>query len=173
MLPLLLLIESPPLPGIVPALDVIKDIRSRLGSRLVLPPIDPLPFEHAEETFRCSVIRTTAYHAHTTGHLVGRQELLVFRRGKLTPPIGMENDRGTGGPLPDRHEDSLDDQLAILPCTHGPAHHEPGIQIEDDTQVQLVFGGPHIGNIGDPFDMGRGGGEVSRQMVAGSSRRCP
>ena len=125
MLPLLLLIESPPLPGIVPALDVIKDIRSRLGSRLVLPPIDPLPFEDAEETFRRGVVRTTAHRAHATGHLVGRQELLVFRRGKLTLPIGMENDRGAGGPLPDSHEDGLDDQLAILPRTHGPAHHEP------------------------------------------------
>ena len=85
----------------------------------------------------------------------------------------MPNTPGAIGARPDRHEDGLDDQLAIWPRTHGPAHHEPGIQIEDDTQVQPVLGGPYIGGIDDPFGIGSGGSEVSLQMVAGASRRCP
>lgn len=79
----MLLLESSPLPRIMPALDVVKDIRSRLGSCLVLPPIDSFPFEDAEETFRRGVVRTTTHRAHATGHLVGCQKLLVFRRRTL------------------------------------------------------------------------------------------
>lgn len=131
----MLLIESPPLPGIVPALDIVKDIRSRLGSRLVLPPIDPLPFEPAKETFGRGVVGATAHRTHATGHLMGGQKLMVLVGGKLAAPIGMENDRGAGGPLPDGHEDRLEDQLAVLPRTHGPAHDHPRIQIQHDTEI--------------------------------------
>lgn len=169
----MLLIESPPLPGIVPALDVVNDIRSCLGPRPVLPSVYPFPCKAAKETLGRSVVGATAHRTHATGHLMGGQKLLVPVRGKLAAPIGMENDRGAGGPLPDGHEDRLDDQLAVLPRTHGPAHHEPRIQIEDDTQVQPVFGSPHIRDIGHPFGVGGGGREVSLQMVAGSSKRCP
>lgn len=173
MLPLLLLFESPALSGIVPALDVVNDIRSGLSPGPVLPPVYPFPFEAAKESLGRGVVGATAHRTHATGHLMGGQKLLVLVRGKLAAPIGMENDRGAGGPLPDGHEDRLDDQLAVLPCTHRPAHHEPRIQIEDDTQVQPAFGSPHIGDIGHPFGVGSGGREVSLQMVAGSSRRCP
>lgn len=66
----------------------------------------------------------------------------------------------------------MDDQLAILPRTYRPAHCEAWIQIDGDTQVQPVHSGPHIDDISDPFRIECGGGEVSRQIVAGSSRRC-
>lgn len=36
-----------------------------------------------------------------------------------------------------------------------------------------TLGGPHIGPIGDPFGIGRCGGEVSLQVIAGSSLRFP
>ena len=42
-------LQSPPLSGIVTAFDVVKDIRSRLGSRPIVLPVDPLPFEQPEE----------------------------------------------------------------------------------------------------------------------------
>ena len=118
MLPLLLVIESPPLLGIVPALDVVKDICSRLGSRLVLLPIDPLPFEPAKETLGRGIVGATAHCTHATSHLMGGQKLRVLVGGKLSALFGMENDRGSSRPLPDGHEDRLDDQLPILPRTH-------------------------------------------------------
>jgi hypothetical protein len=49
--------ESPPLPGIMAALDVVKDIRSRLGSRPVLLAVHAFPLEHAEETLGRRVVR--------------------------------------------------------------------------------------------------------------------
>lgn len=154
-------------------LDVIHDIRSCLGSRLVLSPIHPLPFEDAEETFRRGIVCTTPHRAHATDHLMGGQKLLVFLRGKLAALIRMQNDRHTGGPLPNGHQDRLDDDLTVLPRTHRPAHHQARIQIQHDTQIQPVFGGPHIRDIGHPFGVGGCGREVSLQMIARASRRGP
>jgi hypothetical protein len=62
----------------VPALDVIKDIRSRLGSGPVLPSVYPLAFEHAKETFGRRVVSTTADGAHAARDVVGRSEALVL-----------------------------------------------------------------------------------------------
>ncbi len=70
MSPLLLPLEPPPLPGIVPALNIVKDIRSRLRSGPVLPPIHALPFEHAKETLRRGIVGATPHHTHTTGYLM-------------------------------------------------------------------------------------------------------
>ena len=44
--------QSPTLARVVPAFDVVKDIRSRLGPGPVLAAVDPLSFQHPEETLR-------------------------------------------------------------------------------------------------------------------------
>ena len=107
----MLLIESPPLPGIVPALDVVKDIRSRLGSRLILSPIDPLPFEPAKETLGRGVVGATAHRTHTTGHAVVGQKPLSGLTGVLAAPIGVMQ-HGLGLlPPPDGHYERIRHKL--------------------------------------------------------------
>ena len=69
------------MPGIVTAFDVVKNIRSRLGSRLVVLAIHPFTLEHAKETLGGGVVGTAAHGAHATGNLV-RQEPLILFRGK-------------------------------------------------------------------------------------------
>jgi len=59
---------APPLAGIVPAFDVVKDIRSGFRSGLVLPTVDALAFEHPKETFRRGVIGTTLPPHDFLGH---------------------------------------------------------------------------------------------------------
>jgi hypothetical protein len=49
LFPLLLQFESPPLSGIVTALDIVKDIRSGLGSGPVLLPVHSFPLKHAKK----------------------------------------------------------------------------------------------------------------------------
>lgn len=85
--PLLLQLESPALPGIVAALDVIKDIRSGLRSRPVVLAIHAFAFKDSEKALRGRVIGAPAHRTHAPGHLRRRQEPLVFLGGKLTPPI--------------------------------------------------------------------------------------
>ena len=163
-------LESPALPGIVAALDVIKDIRSGLRSRSVVLAIHAFSFQDAEEALRGRVIGTTAHRTHATGHLMRRQEPLVFFRGKLAAPIRVQNHWRGGGALPQRHEHGLDHQLTVLTRTHRPPHDQPRIQIHHDAQVQPVFGGPNVGDVGHPFGIGGDGREVPRQMILRTSR---
>jgi hypothetical protein len=62
--------HSPPLPWIVPAFDIVKDIRSGLSPHPVLPPIPPLTFEHPKETFGRHIVRATANGAHAADDAV-------------------------------------------------------------------------------------------------------
>ena len=124
------------------ALDVLKDIRPGLGTGLVVMSVHLVAFEYSEKALSCGVVGAAPHRTHTTDHLMGLQKPSVFLRGKLTTPIGVQNDWGPGWPLPERHQHRLDDQLAVLTRTHRPAHHEPGIQIQYDAQGQPVFGGP-------------------------------
>lgn len=116
--------ESPPLAGIVTALDIVKDIRSGLRARTVVLPVYPFPFEHAEEALGGGIVGTAAHCTHAARDVMRFQEPLIFLGGKLTASIRVQNDRGPGGPLPERHQHRLDDQLAVLARTHRPAHHE-------------------------------------------------
>jgi hypothetical protein len=83
LFPLLLQFESPALSGIVPALDIVKDIRSCLGSRPVVVSIHPFSFEHADEARGRCVIRTAPHRTHAADDLVCFQEPLVFLGRKL------------------------------------------------------------------------------------------
>ena len=51
-------------------LDVVKDICSRLGSRLVLLAVDAFAFEHAKKTLSRRVVRATAHRTHAAGNVV-------------------------------------------------------------------------------------------------------
>jgi len=69
LLPMVLPFETPALSGIVPALDVIENIRSGFRSRPVLPAIHALAFERSKDTF-------------CRGHYRRRcEELLIFHKG--------------------------------------------------------------------------------------------
>ena len=104
MVPLLLQFQSTPLPGIVTAFDVVKDICSRLGSRLVLLPVHPFPFERPKEALGSGIVGTTAHRAHAANHLVRIEKPLVFLGGKLTAPIRAQNNRRPSLQLPHRHQ---------------------------------------------------------------------
>lgn len=85
------------------ALDVVKNVRSTLGSGSVLLAVDAFPLEHAKETPGRRVVRATPHRTHATGNKVGRQKSLVVLRGKVTPAIGVQNDRRASWPLPHCH----------------------------------------------------------------------
>ena len=65
-------------------LDVVEDIGSCFGTRLVLPSIDALALEQAEEAFSGCIVDAASHAAHTASKLVSFQEPLVFIARKLT-----------------------------------------------------------------------------------------
>jgi hypothetical protein len=95
--------QSLPLPRIMPALDVVKNIRSRLGSGPVLPRFTRSRLREATETFRCCVVGTTAHSAHAAADVVRRQGVLVPLRCNLAAAIGVQDDRSAARPLPHGH----------------------------------------------------------------------
>lgn len=149
----------------MPALDVVKDIRSGLGPGPILPTVDPLTLEHPKETLGRRIIGTTADGAHAARNVMRRQELLVLLRRELAAAIGMENDGRPARPLPHGHQDGLDHELPVLPRTHRPAHHEAGIQVQHDAEIQPVLRGADVGDVRHPFGVRGSGREIPLQMI--------
>ena len=65
------------------AFDVVEDIRPRFCPRAVLTPVDALPLQQTEETFRSRVVRAGSDSAHAASNLMPLQESLVLVTGEL------------------------------------------------------------------------------------------
>ncbi len=76
---------------VVEALDVIKDISSGFGVRVVSTTIDPFAFQHSEEALACCIVSTTANAAHRTREVVAFQEALIVTAGELTATITVQD----------------------------------------------------------------------------------
>lgn len=68
-------------------LDVVKVIRSSLGTCRVLAAIDALTFQHAKESRGQSIVSAATHSAHTADQAVAVQESLILVTGKLAAPI--------------------------------------------------------------------------------------
>jgi hypothetical protein len=66
---------------------------------------------------------------------------------------------------PDRHLDSVDDELAADVISDGPADDATAEGVEDDGQVHLPVAGGVLGDIHDPEAVGFGGVKVSVEEV--------
>ncbi len=79
--------------GLCQRLDVLEEIRSRLGPGSVLPAVHPLAFKHPKENFGRRIVGKAAYRTHAARDVMPGQEVQVLGRRTLTAAIGMENDR--------------------------------------------------------------------------------
>ena len=55
---------------------------------------------------------------------------------------------------PDRHHQGIGNELRRHRCTHRPADHPPGKQIDHGSHIEPTFCCPHISEVGDPFAIG-------------------
>lgn len=108
-------------PRIVEGLDEVENIGPSIRSRPVSPSVDALSLEHAEAALDQRVISAAADTAHAAGHVVALQETLVLVAGELAAAIRVQHQRRSILALPKGHQDSLQNQLAILDGTHRPA----------------------------------------------------
>ena len=63
----------------------------------------------------------------------------------LAAAVRVKNHRASIRPLPQRHQDSLDHELAVLAGTHGPADDSTRVEIQHDGQIEPPFGGSDVG----------------------------
>ena len=145
--------------GIVEALDVIEHVRFGLISRAVRLARRPFGLERGEEALHRGIVPDVAGPAHATGHAVVGQEPLEGLTGVLASPIGVMQDGLRLTSPPDRHHERIGDELRGHRRMHGPADNPPREQVHDRGHVEPAFGGPEIGEVGDPFAVRRGGRE--------------
>jgi hypothetical protein len=71
---------------------------------------------------------------------------------------------------PDRHHQRISHELGGHSVAHRPSDHAAREQVDDDSDVELPFGGPDVGEVGDPPPVGRLGGELAVEDVVGDDR---
>lgn len=148
-------------PGIVEALNVIEHVRFGLVSRVVRLVRRPFGLERGEEALHRGIVPAVAGSAHATGHAVVGQESLEGRTGVLASSIGVMQHRLRRASPPDGHHECIGDQLRGHRRMHRPADDPSGEEIHHRRDVEPAFGGPEIGEVSDPFAVGRRG------------RKCP
>ncbi len=146
-------------------LDVVKHVGLGDIQRRVLMAVDAFALEHPEEAFAGRVVAAMADGTHRTQQRVLLQEPLVVAALELTAAVRMQNGGALALPLPDRHLDSPDHHLPILPVMHRPADDELAEQVEHDAQVQLAFVGLEFGDVGHPLGIRLQSREVALEVV--------
>ena len=154
-----------PPPGIIEALDVIEHVGFGLVSRAVRLVRRPFGLERGEEALHRGIVPAVAGSAHATGHAVVSQQPLEGLTGVLAAPIGMMQDGLRLASPPDRHHKCIGDQLRGHRRMHGPADDPSREEIHHRGHVEPAFGGPEIGEVGDPFAVGRRGRECSVEHI--------
>ncbi len=150
--------------------DVVEDIRSCFRSSLILPSVDALSLQQAEEAFSRCVVSATADLAHAALKLMILQEPLIFVTRKLTATIGVKHNWALVGALPQCHQDGLQHELGVLVSAHGPANHTTGVEVHHNGQVEPAFGSSDVRDVGDPLGVGFIRAEVSSQVIANMIR---
>jgi len=148
-----------PSPGIIEALDVIEHVGFGLVSRAIRLVRRPFGLERGEEALHRGIVPAVAGSAHATGHAVVSQQPLEGRTGVLAAPIGMMQDGLRLASPPDCHHQCIGDQLRGHRRMDGPADDPSREEIHHRGHVEPAFGGPEIGEVGDPFAVGRRGRE--------------
>ena len=77
---------------IIEDFNVLKNISRGLRSGLVVPPMNPLPFQRGEETFGHRVIVAISCPAHAACDPLTPQQVLKILAGVLTTTIAVMNE---------------------------------------------------------------------------------
>jgi hypothetical protein len=70
--------------------------------------------------------------------------------------------------VPERHVERIERKLGVQRAGYLPAHHIAREDVDDEGDVDPSTVGLHIGQVGDPEAVGRGGAELPRHQVSGT-----
>jgi hypothetical protein len=74
---------------------------------------------------------------------------------------------------PDRHHESIRDELCGHRCAHRPADDTSGEQIDDGRDIEPALGSPDIGEVRDPFAIGSRCFEAAIENVGSDGTGLP
>jgi hypothetical protein len=136
---------------IVEAIDVFEDGDFGIAARLPALLPQQLCLDRLEERRDRRVIIAVAFTAYRHLEAMLAQDFLVFMRAVLAAPVGMMNASFQRPAQGDGHVQRPDRQIALHPIAYCPADDAPRMQVQNDSQVELAFPGPHITDVPSPF----------------------
>src|ERR1700674_1230130 len=95
-----------------------------------------LVLQAVEKTFAGRVIPAISFAAHRREHSVRGELLLKIVAAILAAAIRVMNQPRRRAPTEPCHAQGVDHQLLGHPLAHRPAYDLPGVQIENDRQIQ-------------------------------------
>ena len=151
--------------SIVKNLDVVE--QAAIRGPVVEPVfvVGQLGLEQMEEGLSHGVIPTVALAAHALHKAVFTDPVGERGAGVLNAAIGVDDQaprRTTLSYSPLQR----DQRHAVIQCrAQRPTHHAPGVQVDDDDQIQPAATDAEVGQVADPHLIGALCGEITLQTV--------
>ena len=117
--------------------------------------MDELLLQGREEALDRRVVPAVRTAAHAANHpMTGRQPLVVFA-GVLATPVRVRHESLAGEATGQRQLQGVDDQPAVDPRAHRPAHDPLRVQVLRGRQIQPTLARRDVRHIGRPDAVGR------------------
>ena len=130
-------------------LDVVEE--RHLGVAAAGEMLTELVLDGGEPTLYDRGVVAVPPAAHAPGHPMRLEELLVVLARLRAPLVGVMQESCRGRAAFQRHLERLDDQMAIVNGTDGPADQVSRVEVENRREIELPAAADHeIGGIADP-----------------------
>src|SRR6185312_1446990 len=143
--------------SVVEHLDGLEQAGPCLRPRGVALVVDQLLLRAGEEALRGRVVPAVRPTAHATGDPMPGQQPPIMLAGIPAPAIRMGHQTLAGLATGQGHFESGDDQPAVDPRAHRPAHDPPRMQVLYRRQVEPTLAGRDMSDVGRPGPIGRPG----------------
>ena len=149
---------------IVPNLNVLENggACECVGGKLVC---HAFALEGSKETFHDRIVVTITHTAHAQLSVGCHQAVLVGGAGVLAALVGMVQQSRSRTASHQGHAQGGFHQVGIHLRGHGPTDYSAGKQIQNGGQIQPAFCRVDVGEIADPFLVGRQGRKVLVEPV--------
>jgi hypothetical protein len=144
---------------------VLRDAGFGLAMGFRNPAPDQFGFDGLEERLDNGLVIAIALAAHRRPQAVFAQTFLVVVRTVLTTTVAVKDAAQRRGPERDGHFQRADRQIAFHGIADSPADHAPGVQGQDDRQIEPALAGPDMADVASPFLIRSVGSEVAVQRV--------
>src|SRR5205814_10194888 len=146
---------------IVVRLDVFEHGRLELVNSRPGPGVDEFLLEGREERFRDGIVVTDSGTPDRRPHAVVPAEIAELGARILSSAVGVEYDPGWRVTMNDRHTQRVDDQIRAHMIGNGEPDHFARVTVDHGRAKRPAGPGLDVGDVADPGQVRRGGGEVA------------
>src|SRR6266540_1371526 len=149
---------------VIEHLDVVE--QRHLGVAVTRKAVRLLLLQRREEALHHGIVPAVAAPTHTARDAPGGEVRLVVHARVRAASIGVVQEPGIGTAPLDCHLEGLQRDPSVVHGTDRPAHHEPGVEIQNRGEIQLGPISDHeLGRVADPALIRCRGGEVPGEYI--------